>query len=135
MNVLFIHQNFPGQFKFLAPALANQGHRVVAMTMQKIQVKQWQGVELVAYQASRGSTQGIHPWVGDFETKAIRGEACFRAALKLRESGFDPDVIIAHHGWGESLFLNEVWPKLRAVMWDLTPNFHPEIRATSVGCV
>lgn len=113
MNVLFIHQNFPGQFKFLAPALANQGHRVVAMTMQKIQVKQWQGVDLVAYQASRGSTQGIHPWVGDFETKAIRGEACFRAALKLRESGFAPDVIIAHHGWGESLFLNEVWPKAR----------------------
>jgi hypothetical protein len=22
MNILFIHQNFPGQFKFLAPALA-----------------------------------------------------------------------------------------------------------------
>ena len=29
MNVLFIHQNFPGQFKFLAPALVQQGHRVV----------------------------------------------------------------------------------------------------------
>jgi len=111
LNILIVHQNFPGQFKFLAPALAALGHRVVAMTMQNIQAQRWQGVELFPYQVSRGSTQGIHPWVGDFETKAIRGEACFRAALKLRASGFTPDVILAHHGWGESLFLNEVWPK------------------------
>jgi glycosyltransferase involved in cell wall biosynthesis len=51
--------------------------------------------------------------VGDFETKTIRGEACFRAALKLRAEGYEPDVIVAHHGWGESLFLKEVWPKVR----------------------
>ena len=37
MNILFIHQNFPGQFKFLAPALAAMpGHTVWAMTMQKV---------------------------------------------------------------------------------------------------
>lgn len=110
MNILFIHQNFPGQFKFLAPALAARGHRVVAMTMQKIEHQNWYGVTLVPYTASRGSTPNIHPWVGDFETKTIRGEACFRAALKLKQQGFDPDVIVAHHGWGESLFLKEIWP-------------------------
>ena len=31
MNILFVHQNFPGQFKHLAPAMARQGHRVVAL--------------------------------------------------------------------------------------------------------
>ena len=98
MNILFIHQNFPGQFKFLAPALAQRGHRVVAMTMQKIEQREWQGVSLVPYTASRGSTAGIHPWVGDFETKTIRGEACFRAALALKAQGVVPDVIVAHHG-------------------------------------
>ena len=110
MNILFIHQNFPGQFKFLAPALAKQGHRVVAMTMQKTDVGQWQGVKLVPYTVTRGTTPHGHPWVTDFETKTIRGEACFRAALALRATGFSPDVIIAHPGWGESLFLKEVWP-------------------------
>lgn len=113
MNILFIHQNFPGQFKFLAPALAQRGHRVVAMTMQKIEQREWQGVSLVPYTASRGSTAGIHPWVGDFETKTIRGEACFRAALALKAQGFVPDVIVAHHGWGESLFLKEIWPQAK----------------------
>ena len=113
MKILFIHQNFPGQFKFLAPALAKAGHEVVAMTMQKVPSATWQGVRLVPYTASRGSTPKVHPWVGDFETKVIRGEACFRAALALRSQGFTPDVIVAHHGWGESLFLKDVWPMAR----------------------
>lgn len=31
MKFLFIHQNFPGQFKHLAPALAERGHEVRAL--------------------------------------------------------------------------------------------------------
>ena len=113
MNILFIHQNFPGQFKFLAPALVKQGHNVVAMTMQKTEARESQGVKLVPYTTSRGTTPNMHPWVSDFETKTIRGEACFRAALQIKAQGFNPHVIIAHHGWGESLFLKEVWPDAR----------------------
>lgn len=113
MNIIFIHQNFPGQFKFLAPALVHQGHRVVAMTLQKIAPTTWEGVEVIPYSTVRGTTPKVHPWVSDFETKTIRGEACFRAALKLRDQGFSPDVIVAHHGWGESLFLKDVWPRAR----------------------
>ena len=118
MNILFIHQNFPGQFKFLAPALVQQGHSVQAMTMQKVPTDasgsaHWQGIKLVPYTASRGTTPNMHPWVSDFETKTIRAEACFRAALQLRAQGFTPDIIIAHPGWGESLFLKDVWPNTK----------------------
>lgn len=113
MNILFIHQNFPGQFRFLAPALAQQGHNVLAMTMQKVQALDWQGITLVPYSASRGTTPNGHPWVSDFETKTIRGEACFRAALKMKAEGFIPNIIVAHPGWGESLFLKTVWPQAR----------------------
>ena len=84
MNILFIHQNFPGQFKFLAPALVQQGHKVVALTMKKTDLKAWEGVDLVRYSASRGTTHKVHPWVSDFETKTIRGEACFHAALNVK---------------------------------------------------
>jgi len=117
MNILFIHQNFPVQFRFLAPALVQQGHTVLAMTMQKVQSTDWQGVKLVPYNASRGTTPNVHPWVSDFETKTIRGEACFKAALALKQGGFSPDVIIAHHGWGESLFLKEVWPQAKLAIY------------------
>jgi glycosyltransferase involved in cell wall biosynthesis len=114
MRVLFIHQNFPGQFKHLAPTLAAvPGNEVVAFTMQKNAPALWNGIRLVSYQPARGTSPTIHPWVSDFETKVIRGEAAFRTALALRAQGFTPDVIIAHPGWGESLFLKDVWPSAK----------------------
>ena len=85
----------------------------MAMTMQKTKTPEWEGVKILSYAATRGTTPNVHPWVSDFETKAIRAEACFRAALKLKDQGFKPDVIVAHHGWGESLFLKEVWPEAK----------------------
>lgn len=141
MKILFVHQNFPGQFKFLAPALAAQGHQVHAMLMSEVSISQWQGVNLVPYRAARGSSRSIHPWVADFETKTIRAEASFRAALDLKSTGFSPDVIVAHPGWGESLFLKEVWPTTKLGIYceffyrehgaDL--GFDPEFADTDVG--
>lgn len=144
MNILFIHQNFPGQFRHLAPALAtNPAHRVFAMTMQKVTGAKWQGVKLVGYNTSRGSTPNVHPWLSDFETKTIRGEACFRAALQLRGEGFSPDVIIAHPGWGESLFVQEVWPAAKLGIYceffyhphGADVGFDPEFPVRDVGDV
>lgn len=113
MRILFIHQNFPGQFRYLAPALVARGHEVTAMTMRKDSPAQWQGVRLVHYRVARGSTPGIHPWVADIESKTIRGEACFRACMKLKAAGYEPDIIVAHPGWGESLFIRQAWPDAR----------------------
>jgi glycosyltransferase involved in cell wall biosynthesis len=143
MNILLIHQNFPGQFKHLAPALVRAGHRVVAMPMQRQPPSQWAGVELRPYHPSRGSTAGIHPWVGDLETKVVRGEACFRAALEMKREGFTPEVIVAHHGWGESLFLKEVWPQARLGVYceffyksrGADTGFDPEFPSTDPGDV
>lgn len=117
MRFLFIHQNFPGQFRYLAPALVKLGHEVTAMSMRKDGPERWQGVRIVSYQARRGSTPGIHPWVADIESKTIRGEACFRTCLKMKAQGFEPDVIIAHPGWGESLFVRLVWPNAKTGLY------------------
>ena len=114
MQILFVHQNFPGQFRHLAPALAaNPRNTVLALSMQPPPPGDWPGIKHVRYGVQRGSTPGIHPWVVDLETKIIRGEAVLHAARQLRNAGFVPDVIVAHPGWGESLFLKEVWPQVR----------------------
>lgn len=115
MNILIIHQRFPGQFKYLTGALAHRGHRVVALGMNDIGRSSYQGATYLKYGAHRQSTRDIHPWAQDFETKIIRAEGCYYAALKLKEKGFSPHIIIAHLGWGESLFLKEVWPKAKLV--------------------
>lgn len=143
MKFLFIHQNFPGQFKSLAPALARLGHAVTALKPGAVSTSHWQGLDLLPYDIKRGSTTGIHPWVADFETKTIRGEACFQAALKLRSEGFHPDAIIAHPGWGESLFVKDVWPRARLGIYcefyyaadGLDVGFDPEFRKHEPGDV
>ena len=38
-----------------------------------------------------------------------------RAMLALRKSGFVPDVILAHPGWGETLYAKDVFPDARLV--------------------
>jgi glycosyltransferase involved in cell wall biosynthesis len=144
MKILLIHQNFPGQFKFLAPALVAQGHEVRALTLQKTSDTEWEGVRLLPYKVSRGTTPNVHPWVSDFETKVIRAEAAFRRALQLKEEeGYSPDVIIAHHGWGESLFLKEIWPQAKLGIYceffysttGADTGFDPEFKSPDPGNV
>ncbi|QWE11734.1 glycosyltransferase family 4 protein [Polynucleobacter sp. AP-Titi-500A-B4] len=114
MKILFIHQNFPSQFKHLAPALAAiPGSEVRALTMRDLGVSDWQGVQVTRYGTDKKNTVGIHPWILDWETKIIRGEACYLAAVQLKEAGFEPDIIISNPGWGESLFIKQVWPNAK----------------------
>jgi glycosyltransferase involved in cell wall biosynthesis len=112
MKVLFIHQNFPGQYKHLAPRLAALGHRVKALCVNQMQGAM-PGVDVIRYPIARGSSPNIHPLVSEFETKVIRGEACSRAMRKLKEQGFTPDIILAHPGWGEAMFAKEVFPEAK----------------------
>ncbi|MDC1268217.1 glycosyltransferase family 4 protein [Gammaproteobacteria bacterium] len=130
MNILFIHQNFPGQFKHLAPALVKAGHKVTALILAKTEAKQWNGVKLISYSLTRGNAKDAHPWTVDFESKVIRGEACLKAALALKDQGYTPEVVVAHPGWGESLFLKEVWPEAKLKLYC---EFFYHTRSADVG--
>jgi Glycosyl transferase family 4 group len=113
MRFLFAHQNFPAQFRHLAPALAAQGHEVTALAIRRNVPEAWRGVRVIAYRPARKPDPDIHPWVRDIEAQAIRGEASFRAAASLRAEGLAPDTIVVHPGWGDGLFLKDVWPAAR----------------------
>jgi len=112
MRLLFVHQNFPGQYIHLAPALVQAGHEVRALMLEPT-ARDLPGVAGTRYLVLRGSTPNVHPWAGEFETKILRGEGAARAALALRQQGFTPDVICVHPGWGEALFLRDIWPEAR----------------------
>ena len=135
MNLLFVHQNFPGQFRHLAPHCARAGHAVKALAIDGAGLP---GIEMHRYKPGRATSREAHPWAQEFETKVIRGEACAAAAQQLRAQGFAPDVIVANPGWGESLFLKDVWPQARLLAliefyyaargldFDFDPEFHRE---------
>ncbi|MBE0546230.1 MAG: glycosyltransferase [Rubrivivax sp.] len=113
MNILFVHQNFPGQFRHLAPALAQAGHAVHALSINRRPVPP--GVTLHVYKAQRPPGFKPHPLAADVEAKVIRGEAAAGAMLALQREGFTPDLVIANPGWGEALFVKDVWPRARLV--------------------
>lgn len=136
-TILFIHQNFPGQFKHLAQALGKLGHNVIALSISGSNVL---GVQHFKYGVSGRNTKGIHPLVLDMETKVIRGEACLRAMLQLKDKGVKPDLIVGHPGWGETLFCKLAFPNTpllhfiefyyKAIGGD--SNFDPEFQANSM---
>ena len=55
MKILFVHQNFPGQFKNLAPALAAQDDDVTALGIRNLKTNTWMGVRYLRYSPQRSS--------------------------------------------------------------------------------
>nr|WP_081581593.1 hypothetical protein [Pararhodospirillum photometricum] len=109
MNYLFVHQHFPGQYQHMAIYLARQpGNRVVFLSHDNI--NHLEGVERVTYEPFRRPNPQIHHYLHDIEGGVIYGQGAYMAALGLKNRGFHPDIIIGHNGWGETLFLKDVWP-------------------------
>ncbi len=111
MKILLVHQNFPGQFRGLAPALLAAGHQVKAISMRR--ERQMVGIENLSYRPGRSSTAEIHPWLVNTESAVIRAEAAATRASQLSETGWQPDVVLGHTGWGEMMLMRQVFPQAR----------------------
>ena len=113
MKILFIHQNFPGQYVHIVNELARQGgHQLVALGINSLDQSRElpKSLQYFRYRIERGNAKGVHPLVLETESKVLRADGCTTAAQKLKEEGFYPDLICAHPGWGEPLFIKAIWP-------------------------
>jgi len=114
-NILIVHQNFPGQFPHIADALLARGDRVAAIGGKTARARP--GVDFRRWSTARGTAKDIFDPATRAEADIIRGSAVLNAAVQLKRDGFVPQVIVGHPGWGETLFLKEVWPEARIILF------------------
>lgn len=117
MRILFVHQNFPGQWVHIAKHFQRTGHEVVAIRDQANPKKDFLTTAAYSFKQPKMPVPHPAPFAGHFEERVMRAEAVAVAALELKKRGFEPDLIAGHGGWGESLFLKEVWPKAKSILY------------------
>ena len=116
MDFLFIHRNFPAQFRYLATALAAaNGHRVFAIGSQSS--ARVPGVKLSKYQIGSDQSPEVHPFAREFDRECRRAEQVLYGATALKSAGLRPNFVLFHSGWGEGLALRDIFPDSKLVSY------------------
>ena len=114
-NILFIHPNFPGQFKHIIPALQNRDDFNIAYICRERNIKHGEGINIQQYQFDKRSHKGTHRYL-QYTHEAIREarEVCI-CANKLISQGFIPDIVVGHTAWGGLLFIKDLFPNAKVI--------------------
>ena len=111
MKVLFIHPNFPAQFRHVATALArNPDNEVLYACTNTRPELTIPGVRKIPFMSDFLPPESAHPLALPMERAIAQAEAGFNLCTHLKQQGFSPDVIVAHSGWGASLFVRDAFP-------------------------
>ena len=116
VQALFLHQNFPGQYRHLAPLIARRkGARVIGLGERANQSPP--GPTHLRYPAPEGAGEKTHRYLRPVEAAVRRGQAVARALTGLKQKGFVPDIVCCHPGWGEGLYLRDVFPDAKLLQY------------------
>ena len=117
-GILFLHQNFPGQFRHIALHLAQRMQwKVVGLgDARNTKAQLASGVQILAYKHEEPRPKG-HPYLQGLESRVRRGQSVVRGLLAMRKQGFTPDIVCAHPSWGESFFVREAFPRAKLVSY------------------
>ncbi len=99
-RILFIHPNFPGQFRYLLKFCAETGEFKLDFITEALPVN-YPGVTFHrSYEPGRSRTESV-------------GTVLRKLALK----GYSPDLVISHSGWGSDLLVPEIFPEARLLSY------------------
>jgi glycosyltransferase involved in cell wall biosynthesis len=109
MRFLFLHSNFPAQYRHVALALSkDKNNQVVFGT--KNRDTNIPGIYKAIFEPSRNPHPATHHYVRPLESAVLHGQAVFKLIEKLKAQGFVPDIICGHSGWGPTLFIKDAFP-------------------------
>lgn len=137
MRLLVVHQNLPGQFRHVAKAWSQRpGWQVIGVGRDT--APGLPGLEMLRYKPHREVRGDQHPYLRTMESAVLHGQAVLRLLQKLKRRGFVPDAVVAHPGWGETLYVKDIFPSAQLIHFcewyyqadGADINFDPEYPAT-----
>lgn len=109
MRILFVHNNFPGQYQRIVRHLKNRpGIDMLSGSLASNQ--QSAPITRIGYTPHREASDKIHPALRYTETCVIRAQAVYTAFMPVKKKGWKPDIILAHSGFGDGMLLKDLWP-------------------------
>lgn len=114
MKILFLHRNFPAQFRHVAFELAkNPLNLILFITCNDaLNVR---GINKLVYTPRAGSKNG-NPFLHLYEDNVMHGEDSAAIALAMKQKGIIPDVIYAH-SWGQAMFMKDIFPDVPLISY------------------
>jgi glycosyltransferase involved in cell wall biosynthesis len=125
MELLLIHQNLPGQFRDLTPALERRGHHVLGLGATPRGAACTTATSSAPRLHYDWQAPALPPGLADpvLEANLRRATRVQERCLQLREQRYVPEAVLAHSGWGELLYLRDIWPEAVLIAY-------PELYAT-----
>ena len=118
VKYLFVHQSGPGQYEHIVRHLAaSRQHEVVLLCDERNRAPRPPGVRTIAYPTPSPAAVETHAAARELDAAVRRAARVARVAGHLKRSGFIPDIIIGHAGWGELLDLPTVWPDVPIISY------------------
>ncbi|MBL4836212.1 MAG: glycosyltransferase [Kordiimonadaceae bacterium] len=109
MHILFVHNNFPGQYQRISKYLSQfPEFKLHAATLSTNQQKS--PLVRATYKPHREATGKIHPALVATERAVIMGQAAYGSLLGYKKKNGSPDIILSHSGWGANMFFKDLFP-------------------------
>jgi glycosyltransferase involved in cell wall biosynthesis len=116
MRILFLHPNFPAQFRHLATEIAKDKHNEVFFGTTR-RDGSLPGVNKIIYSPKREARPETHHYVRPLENAVLQAQGVYRMAEQLKARGFVPDIVYGHSGWGPTLLIKDIFPKAKLLCY------------------
>lgn len=107
MNILFLHRDFPGQFKYITLELAKNPLNIVMFITAEDKI-QMPCINKLVYKPKQ-VPGNCNPNLDEYEKNVSHGQAAAEMALLMKKRGIKPDIIYGH-SWGPPMFMKDVFP-------------------------
>ena len=117
LNILILHPSFPGQYMYLASYLGSKPENNVMFLSKENSIQtNLKGVQLGLYKPPTEEETNWAKSSGHLNPAAeamLEGQQIVKALDWLKkEQNFTPDIVIGHTGWGSTLYVKDVCPKV-----------------------